>query len=82
MLRSPSKIAEEIAEIMRKDGLDLATMKWADFYRFADRERIKGGFMEDLAGALHKESIVMAEGVAMVAFVKDFDSAPLLKKRA
>lgn len=82
MPRTPVAIADEIAETMRKEGMDFATMKWKDFYKFAERARIKGAFMEDLGVALQKESIVMVEGVAVVAFVKDFDAAPLLKKRS
>jgi hypothetical protein len=81
MPKSPTAIADEIAETMRKEGMDFATLKWPDFYSFTERERIKGGFMDDLRAALQRESIIMIEGVAIVAFVKDFDAAPLLKKR-
>lgn len=80
MPRNASQIAQDIAEMMRKNAVDVVTMKWPDFYKLAERDRIKEGFMGPLKSHLLQESIMLSEGNAVVAFVKDFDFSPLKRK--
>lgn len=76
MPRNIKQIAQEVANIMKSNGLDAVTYRWPAFYALVDRERIKPEFMASLRAELKVESILMAEGNAVVAFVKDFDFAP------
>ena len=80
MSRQAEDISTEIAELMRKSGKDVVTMKWPAFYEFCERERLKGSFWEELKKALAEDSILLVDGHAVAAFVKDFDFSPLKHK--
>ncbi len=71
-----SGVADEIAQHMRRNGMDVLTMRWPEFYSLCERHRMKGGFLEALRTQLAQSSILFVQGIAVVAFVKDFDFAP------
>ena len=73
---SAEDLAQEIAARMRAGGHNVMTMKWKHFYEFAGRERVTTPFLENVGEALKRESILMARGVAVVAFLIDYDFAP------
>lgn len=77
MAKNAKQIAQEVANTMKGNGLDAVTYRWPAFYALVERERIKPEFIASLKAALKAESILMAEGVAVVVFAKDFDFAPL-----
>lgn len=77
MSSSPKQIAGEIADHMRKSSLDVMTMRWADFYKFCERGRLKDGFYKSLIEQLKTESILFSRGNSVVVFVKDFDFSPM-----
>lgn len=77
MARSATVVSESITDHMRREALDVLTMRWPAFYRYCDRDRMTDNFMEALDKALGLESVVMARGNAIVAFVKDADFSPM-----
>jgi hypothetical protein len=77
MALSVKAIADEISEHMRRESLDVLTMRWPKFYAFCERDRIKESFIDALVAQLKTESILLARGHAVVAFVKDFDFSPM-----
>jgi len=77
MTLSVKTISDNISDHMRRNSLDVLTMRWQKFYEFCDRDRIKESFVEALVTQLKAESILMVRGHAVVAFVKDFDFSPM-----
>ncbi len=80
MARQAAQISIEVAEMMRKNESNAITMRWPTFYKFCGRERIKGNFWAELKRFLREESILLVDGHAVVAFVKDFDFSPPERK--
>lgn len=74
---TPEEVAERINAEMKRTGKSAITMKWPDFYRLTGRERVTAPFLENLSEAMRKESILMAKGVAVIAFVIDYNFAPV-----
>lgn len=70
-------IADEISEQMRRDSMDVLTMRWPAFYTFCERDRMKESFIDALVAQLKTHSILLARGHAVVVFVKDFDFSPM-----
>lgn len=70
-------VAQEIASLLRAGGRHVVTVKWPRFYELAKRERVTAPFFENLESALKAESILMTKGVTMIAFMIDYDFAPL-----
>ncbi len=77
MTISVRAISDKISDDMRRESLDVLTMRWPRFYAFCERDRIKESFVEALVAQLKTESILLVRGHAVVAFVKDFDFAPM-----
>jgi hypothetical protein len=72
-----NEIAQEIASLLRAGGRHVVTVKWPRFYELAKRERVTTPFLENVERALKAESILMVKGVTMVAFMIDYDFAPI-----
>ena len=72
-------VAQEIASLLRSGGRHVVTVKWPRFYELAKRERVTAPFFENLESALKAESILMTKGVTMIAFMIDYDFAPLMR---
>lgn len=70
-------VAQEIASLLRSGGRHVVTVKWPRFYELARRERVTAPFLDNVENALKAESILMTKGVTMVAFLIDYDFAPL-----
>ena len=70
-----SEVADNIQELMRKDGADVVTFTWPDFYKVSDRERIKVEFQTDLAQSLKALGLLIVYGSAVVLVAKDFPFA-------
>jgi len=77
MALSVKVISDQISDHMRREALDVLTMRWPRFYTFCERDRIKESFIDALAAQLKTESILLVQGHAVVAFVKDFDFSPM-----
>jgi hypothetical protein len=77
MALSVKAISDEISDHMRRESLDVMTMRWPRFYAFCERDRIKESFIDALVAQLKTESILLVRGHAVVAFVKDFDFSPM-----
>ena len=73
---TPEEVAELINAEMKRSEKFALTMRWPDFYALTERERVTTPFLENLAQALHRESILMAKGVAVVVFAADYHFAP------
>jgi hypothetical protein len=74
---SVRQISDNIVRHMQTDSRDVMTMRWSKFYEFCERDRIKESFIEALKEQLRTESVLFVRGHAVVAFVKDFDFAPM-----
>lgn len=77
MTLSVKALSDKISNHMRRESLDVMTMRWPVFYAFCERDRIKESFVEALVMQLKTESILLVRGHAIVAFVKDFDFSPM-----
>ncbi len=69
------EVADNIQEIMRKNGVDVVTFTWPDFYKVSDRERIKVEFQNDLALSLKALGLLISYGAVVVLVAKDFGFA-------
>jgi len=69
------EVADNIQEIMRKNGVDVVTFTWPDFYKVSDRERIKVEFQTDLALSLKALGLLICYGAVVVLVAKDFGFA-------
>lgn len=72
MAKSTQSVAEEIQELLRKNGKDVVTLSWPDFYKVSGRERIKDEFTGGLTKSLRELGLVVVYGQSMVLFAKDF----------
>jgi hypothetical protein len=70
-----SEVAESIQELMRKNGVDVVTFTWPDFYKVSGRERIKVEFQTDLAASLKALGLLINFGSTVVLVAKDFSFA-------
>lgn len=70
------RLADDIVQHMRRHNRNVLTLRWPDFYKLCERDRLRKGFTDALAAQLAESSIVMSQGVAIVAFVNDYDFAP------
>lgn len=77
MPTGPKGLADQIIQHMRRNALDVLTMRWPAFYEFCGRERLKTGFIAALTGHLAEASILYVAGESVVAFVRDFDFSPM-----
>lgn len=73
---SINTLADAIVQHLRLNNQNVLTLRWSDFYRLCERDRLRQGFLDGLAGRLADSSVVLACGKATVAFVNDFDFAP------
>jgi hypothetical protein len=76
------EIAQEIVARMRASGHHAMTVKWKHFYEMTGRERVTAPFLENVEVALKAESILMATGVTVIAFLSDYDFAPIRPLKA
>ncbi len=74
MAISASKVATKIVDYMNKNNITSLPVPWPDFYSLAERGAIRGAFLDDLAEALKKESVLVAYGQTIVGIMKDYAS--------
>lgn len=73
---SADEIAQEIVAHMRKRNLTVVTMTWKALYELTARSRVTEPLLKNIEEALKRYSILMVRGVAILAFVNDYDFAP------
>lgn len=73
---SAENLSDEIVQRMRRYNRDVLTVRWSDFYKLCERDRLKKGFIDALVGHLAEASVLFVQGSSAVAFVKDYDFAP------
>jgi hypothetical protein len=76
MSRTAIEIAEEIQESLRKNGKDVVTFSWKEFYEFVDRDRLKQAFYDELKEHLSALGLLVVYGQSVVLFGKDYRFAP------
>lgn len=79
---SADEIAQEIAAYMRSGNHPAVTMTWRSFYGVTARARVTEPLLRNIEEALKRESILMVKGVAILAFVNDYDFAPWRAKES
>lgn len=72
MAKSIQTVAEEIQELLRKNGKDVVTLSWPDFYKVSGRERIKDEFTSGLTKSLRELGLLVAYGQSVILVAKDF----------
>lgn len=77
MAKSTQTVAEEIQELLRKNGKDVVTLSWPDFYKISGRERIKDEFTAALSKSLRDLGLLVAYGQSVILVAKDFRFATL-----
>lgn len=77
MAKSTQAVAEEIQELLRKNGKDVVTLSWPDFYKISGRERIKDEFTAALSKSLRELGLLVAYGQSVILVAKDFRFATL-----
>jgi hypothetical protein len=77
MAKSVAQIAEDVQDKMRRQGVEVLTIKWPDFYDLADRTRIKEEFQKSLSAELGMKSLLISYGQAVVVIAKDFNFSPM-----
>lgn len=77
MPNTPLTIASEIDEIMRKNGNEGITLKWEQFYRICDREKLAEVILEKIRAQLKKRDIHIVYAGSNVIVVRDFCWKPV-----
>lgn len=80
MALAVSTVVDEIKNLLNRGGLDVLTLTWPEFYKIADRERIKVEFTTELSAAMKASSLLIVYGNAVVLVAKDYRFAPLKTK--
>ncbi|MBJ2260088.1 hypothetical protein GHO25_25520 [Pseudomonas sp. FSL R10-1350] len=76
MSKAVSSIASEVNELLRKNGNEFMTLKWAQFYKICDRERLADVVMENIAKQLKKNDLHIIYGNNVIV-VRDFCWSPV-----
>ena len=76
MSKVVSSIASEVNELLRKNGNEFMTLKWAQFYKICDRERLADVVMENIAKQLKKNDLHIIYGNNVIV-VRDFCWSPV-----
>lgn len=69
MSKAVSSIASEVNELLRKNGNEFMTLKWAQFYKICDRERLADVVMENIAKQLKKMTCISSTATTSLSFV-------------
>lgn len=77
MAKSVQDVVEDLRYILNKSTKDVVTLTWPQFYKAADRERMKDAFMIDLVKQAKDASIFVAFGNAVVLVAKDYKFSPI-----
>ncbi|MFQ2110587.1 hypothetical protein D3C87_1138740 [compost metagenome] len=77
MPNTPLTIASEIDEIMRKNGNEGITLKWEQFYKICDREKLAEVILEKIRAQLKKRDIHIVYAGSNVIVVRDFCWKPV-----
>lgn len=81
MAKSVSVIIEDIKNLLNKNGSDVFTLSWPEFYKVVDRSRIKAEFTIELTGSMKAASLLLVYGNAVVLVAKDYCFAPLNRSK-
>ena len=76
MSKAVSSIASEVNELLRKNGNEFMTLKWAQFHKICDRERLADVVMENIAKQLKKNDLHIIYGNNVIV-VRDFCWSPV-----
>ncbi|WP_218581168.1 hypothetical protein, partial [Pseudomonas sp. FSL R10-2189] len=76
MSKAVSSIASEVNELLRKNGNEFMTLKWAQFYKICDRERLADVVMENIAKQLKKNDLHSSDGNNVIV-VRDLCWSPV-----
>ena len=76
MSKAVSSIASEVNELLRKNGNEFMTLKWAQFYKICDRERLADVVMENIEKKKKKNDLHIIYGNNVIV-VRDFCWSPV-----
>lgn len=72
MPKSIKEIVSHISDIMRKNGNEAITLKWDQFYKICDRDRIENVILERVEKELKKADMHVFYANSTVIVVRDF----------
>ena len=76
MAKTAQSIAAELNEIMRKNGHECVTLKWDQFYKVCERERLAEVVMENIQKQLKRNDLHIIYGNNVIV-VRDFCWRPI-----
>jgi|AACY02.14.fsa_nt_gi hypothetical protein len=76
MAKTAQSIAAELNEIMRKNGNECVTLKWDQFYKVCERERLAEVVMENIQKQLKRNDLHIIYGNNVIV-VRDFCWRPI-----
>lgn len=76
MAKSASVIAKEINELMRTNGNECITLKWPQFYKICERDRLADVVMEKVKTSLKQNDLHIVYGNNVI-IVRDFCWRPV-----
>lgn len=76
MAKTAQSIAAELNEIMRGNGNEYITLKWAQFYKVCERARLADVVMENIEKQLKKHDLRIIYGNNVIV-VRDFCWSPV-----
>lgn len=76
MAKNANIIADSIGDFMNKNRVDVWTLKWDDFYKVTERERVKSAFENQLRDKLFEHGILIAYGKTTIVIARDFNFNP------
>lgn len=65
-----------LREMLNKEGRDVVTLKWNQFYDAIERDRMGEEYMHDVAKKAKEASILVCYGNAVVLVAKDYSFSP------
>lgn len=71
MPKSPIKLAAEIQTVMQRQGKQVLTMPWPDFYQAAEISRFRDQRSKEVADSCKALGIVVGYGNNVVTFCHD-----------
>jgi len=72
MAKSPSRVAQDIIDLISNDGVEVVTILWKDFYEIAGRKRLEDTTKERIKQELRKRFFLCDYGQSVIMVGKDF----------
>lgn len=76
MSKPASAVVDDLRDLLNRKGKDVLTLSWPEFYKIAERERMKEAFTESVVLKAKESSLIVNFANAIVLVAKDYKFAP------